>query len=48
MQKPTKKEWVAAQPKPPVIPQNIPELAAWRLFDPKRDTTKFIPPRRVK
>ena len=45
MKKPTKKQWMAAQPKPPVIPQNIPELTAWRLFDPKRDTAKFVPPR---
>ena len=48
MQKPTKKEWMAAQPKTPVIPQNIPEPTEWRLFDPKKDTTKFVPPRRVK
>lgn len=48
MKKPTKKEWMAALPKALVIPKTIPTVAEWRLFDPKTDTVKFRPPRKIK
>jgi hypothetical protein len=51
IKKPTREEWLKWLMATPVIPENIPEYHAGdaiKLFDPKTDTTTFVPPTTVK
>lgn len=51
IKKPTREEWLKWLMDTPVIPENIPEYHtgdAIKLFDPKTDTARFVPPKSQK
>jgi hypothetical protein len=50
IKRPTKKEWMKDLAMP-VLPEDLPEYHAgddMKLFDPKTDTTTFVPPTTTK
>ena len=50
IKRPTKKEWMKDLAMP-VLPEDLPEYRAGndtKLFDPKTDTTTFVPPTTTK